>query len=433
MLYVAQGIPWGFTATTIPSHLGDRGLSAAAIGAALAMTTLPYSFKWIWGPIMDTFTIVRFGRRRPWIVFAQLMMAATILAMIAIPDLTHDLKVLAWMIFIHTIFNSMQDVAVDALAVDLLDPDELGRANGLMYACKYLGGFIGGAGIATVVDLAGFDVALIVQAGLLGLILLMPFLVRERAGPPPVREPFGVVVRDVGRGLIEAFGVRSAIVAVLVMLSINFAYAVLVANAFALYTQRLEWDPGDYARLTGGLALLVGFAGAIMSGFLSDLFGRRAIAAGGSILMAASWVTFAMLEPWWTVEALVVGFAVFQTFCNAVMTVALIALCMELSSPRVAASQFSALMALASVAATLGYLVAGTAAEIWEYHGMYLVAAVVQVGVTGLLVFIDPSETRRVLPRPPGTPINRVGLIALAVLFAFLAVMTVRALVKTFG
>jgi PAT family beta-lactamase induction signal transducer AmpG len=135
LLYIAQGLPWGFTATTIPSYLGQRGLEAAAIGGALAMTTLPYSFKWIWGPLIDAFPIPRIGRRRPWIVFAQLMMAATILAMIAIPDLTGDIQALAWMIFLHTIFNSMQDVAVDALAVDLLQDDERGRVNGMMYAC----------------------------------------------------------------------------------------------------------------------------------------------------------------------------------------------------------------------------------------------------------------------------------------------------------
>src|SRR5687767_12503364 len=144
LLYVAQGIPWGFTATTIPSYLGSQGI---AVGGALAMTVLPYSFKWIWGPVIDAFTIRRLGRRRPWIVFAQLMMAATILAMISISDLGTDLQALAWMIFLHTIFNSMQDVAVDALAVDLLEDDERARANGLMYASKYLGGFIGGFGI----------------------------------------------------------------------------------------------------------------------------------------------------------------------------------------------------------------------------------------------------------------------------------------------
>ena len=119
-LYVAQGIPWGFTAIAIPKYLGERGLDSGAIGASLAMTTLPYAFKWVWGPIIDTFTLPRFGRRRPWIVLAEALMALTILAMITIPDITQDLELLACMNQIHTAFSALQDVAVDALAVDLL-------------------------------------------------------------------------------------------------------------------------------------------------------------------------------------------------------------------------------------------------------------------------------------------------------------------------
>ena len=431
LLYVAQGIPWGFTATTIPAYLAERD---AAVGGALAMTTLPYSFKWIWGPLMDAFTIPRLGRRRPWIVFAQLMMAATILAMISISDITTDLKLLAWMIFVHTIFNSMQDVAVDALAVDLLEEKERGRANGMMYASKYLGGFIGGAGIATVIEYFGFGAALYVQTLLLVAIMLLPFLLREGAAPTAwVRTRTLDTVREVGRGLVEAFSIRSAIVAILLVIALNFAYAVLYANAFALYTGKLHWTAADYARLTGGYGLLIGFVGAITSGFLSDTFGRRAVAAGGSFALVVSWVAFALLQDYWHVTAFVIAFATVQAFALAVMTVALIALCMDLSSPRVGASQFSAYMAMQSVATTIGYQLAAPVSEHLDFDEMYLVGAAVQVVVTGLLVFVDPGETRAKLPRPPAAPTSITGIVAVTSLFIALTAMTVWTLVRTLG
>jgi len=143
-LYVAQGIPWGFMATTLPAYLTTQGLDMGFVTATLSFTTLPYTFKWIWGPIIDRFTIPSLGRRRPWIIFAQGMMAVTVIAMIAIPDLRIDIRLLAWMILIHTVFNALQDVAVDALAVDLLGDKERGIANGLMYGSKYAGGAVGG-------------------------------------------------------------------------------------------------------------------------------------------------------------------------------------------------------------------------------------------------------------------------------------------------
>jgi MFS transporter, PAT family, beta-lactamase induction signal transducer AmpG len=121
VLYVAQGIPWGFMATTLPTYLVSHGVED--IGTVIAMTYLPFAFKWVWGPIIDAFTIPRFGRRRPWIVFAQAMMALTVFAMVTF-DVTRDVQLLVQMIFIHTVFNSIQDVSVDALAVDLLPENE---------------------------------------------------------------------------------------------------------------------------------------------------------------------------------------------------------------------------------------------------------------------------------------------------------------------
>ena len=120
-------------------------------------------------------------------------MAVTIGAMIAIPDLTASLDLLTWMIFVHTVFNSMQDVAVDALAVDLLAEAERGRANGLMYASKYGGGVLGGAGMATLIGAVGLRPALFAQVAVLLAIMMLPLLccasVLRLASSPPLACP----------------------------------------------------------------------------------------------------------------------------------------------------------------------------------------------------------------------------------------------------
>ena len=91
------------------------------------------------------------------------------------------------MILIHTVFNALQDVAVDALAVDLLADNERGRANGLMYASKYFGGMIGGVGMAKLIAYTNLDTALVVQTAILVAIMLVPLLVQgaRHARPPP--------------------------------------------------------------------------------------------------------------------------------------------------------------------------------------------------------------------------------------------------------
>ena len=392
-LYCAQGIPWGFMAITLPSYLAGKGLDAAAVGGAMAMTTLPYTFKWVWGPIVDAFTWRRFGRRRPWIVFAQGMMALTVGALIAIPDLTRDLDLLMWMVLIHTAFNALQDVAVDALAVDLLDEQERGRANGFMYAAKYGGGAIGGAGMATVIALAGLRAALLMQVGILLLIMLVPLLVREREGAPPSARS----ISEILAALRRAFSLRSSILLGVLMLGGTLATGIVNAASPVLYMQRLGWKDTEYAQLAGGPVLLIGLGGAVLGGILADKVGHRRLAAIASVVMALSWGGFALAEPWWPSRTFIYAVMWIEPLCLSLMTVSLFALCMDVSWSRIAATQFTAYMALSNVGTTRGYQLAGRVVDAWGYQGMFVAAAAIQLVITMLFWFIDPHQTRRVL------------------------------------
>ncbi len=415
-LYVAQGIPWGFTAITIPTYLAAKGLDAGTVGAALAMTTLPYTFKWIWGPVIDAFTLPRFGRRRPWIIFAQGMMALTILAMVLIPDLTAEVKILAWMILIHTVFNALQDVAVDALAVDLLDDSERGRANGFMYASKYLGGMIGGGGMSWLIARANLQTALIFQTVVLLAIMMVPLLVRETDRPLEVRPR----AREVVRGLIEVFSVRSALVMALLMLTINLCLGVLTTNSFVLYTQDLGWGPEKYGFLVGVLGPIAGVGGSVLGGVLADFVGRKRLAAIASIGMAAGWLVFGKATSYWHTDAFIYPLAVFEVLCTGVMTASLFALCMDVSWPKIGASQFAAYMAFANFSFTIGAALAGKLGKHLDYATCYVAAAVVQVLVTGWLLALDPKQTAREMPLPDDAPLPRRGVIAVILLAASL-------------
>lgn len=423
VLYVAQGIPWGFMATTLPAYLTKHGVTD--IGLVLAMTTLPYSFKWVWGPIIDAFTIPRFGRRRPWILFAQGMMALTVLAMVTF-DVTRELQLLVQMIFVHTVFNSVQDVAVDALAVDLLPDDERGRANGLMYGSKYIGGAIGGFGMAALITAASLRTALLVQTLILVAIMMVPLFVREREGPPPAREP----IRVIAAALVQAFSLRSTLVAAVLMLGATFAIGIIVATGNALFVGELGWEIDEYTAIGGGWGLVVGGGCAAVTGYLTDKIGRRRVAAFAAIALAAGWFTFALLQAYWTEPWLVYALGFYAEACQAIWSVALIALCMDLSWPRIAGSQFTAYMALNNFSTTLGYTFSATAMKWLSFSGVYLLAAAIQVGVALLLWPIDEHETRRKLPLPDGTRPHWFAIAALIALGAFLVTMTARAIAR---
>ncbi|MEO6290242.1 MAG: hypothetical protein ABIO76_09990, partial [Ginsengibacter sp.] len=71
-LYVAQGIPEGMAFFGIPAWMAMNGKTPGEIGSFVAMVGLPWSFKIIVAPMMDRFTYLPMGRRRPWVLFGQL-------------------------------------------------------------------------------------------------------------------------------------------------------------------------------------------------------------------------------------------------------------------------------------------------------------------------------------------------------------------------
>ena len=401
VLYVGQGIPWGFTAVTLPAYLASAHVDAGSIARVLAMTTLPYSFKWMWGPVMDAFTIRRFGRRRPWIIFAQGMMALTIAALLWWSDPTHDTDALALMVCVHTVFSSIQDVAVDGLAVDLLPVSERGRASGFTYASKYAGGMLGGAGLSRVISHAGLRTALVVQAALLLAIMVVPILVRERAGEAPPTPRVMVVVGS----LVRAFSLRSTIACAALVLTMNLALGLLSGVGVMLYIGPLRWSTDRLTSITGGIGLAVGLVGSAVAGITADRIGHRRLAGIASLVLAGGWIAFAAARSTWGGYGTALGFAVVEQVAASMMTVAVMAVCMDVSWPRVGASQFAAYMALMNFSTTIGVRMVGPALGRFSYAEIYVLAAGAQILATCVLLAIDPTQTRRELPVDvPPTP-----------------------------
>jgi len=414
LLYLAQGIPWGFVTFTLSAWLTEAGVAPGDTAKMVALSTLPWTFKWAWGPLIDSLDTSAAGRRRPWILTAQIGMALSIAAMAVIPEPSPEraLWPLLSLVFVHNIFNSLQDVSVDALAVDLLEPDERGRANGLMYGSKYLGGAVGGAGLAMVMADGGLDGALMVQAGLLGVIFLFPLLLKEREDDLFFALPQrgALADRDWGalwekalavlRDLARAFSVRSAWVGGLFILGLSLAGAILDKIAEAHFVQQVGWTAEEWVGLNGGWAVGVGLGGSILGGFIADRFGPKRTIALAGVGLAWVWLLFAAAPELWVVRSFVVTLTLASTAFVSVQMVAMFALAMGLSWPKVAATQFTAYMAMSNLSTTLGHAFTGTFDAMFDLRQTYVFCAGLLCAVLLLLQLIDPGQSRRELPGP---------------------------------
>ena len=86
ILYLGQGIPEGMTIFGIPAWMAMNGKTPGEIGSFVAVFGLPWSFKIVVAPLMDRFTYLPMGRRRPWVLFGQLGLMVSFIVMSMVPD-----------------------------------------------------------------------------------------------------------------------------------------------------------------------------------------------------------------------------------------------------------------------------------------------------------------------------------------------------------
>ena len=406
LLYVTEGIPLGFTATAIAAQMRRQGLGPAAIGAFVASLYLPWAFKWAVGPFVDTFSSERFGRRRLWIFLMQLGMCGTLLAAMGV-DFVGQIGLFTAIIFLHNAFGATQDVAIDALAVSVVPEDERGAVNGFMFAGASIGQTIGGSGVLFLTAVMPFtSTYLFVVGTILAITIFVVLPLREKV--VPLVEGEVRAVRNIGKELktfvVEAWraftGSRAALVGVVGALLPAGAYALSLALQSNLAVE-LGLNDNEIAQLN--LVSTVIFAPAcILGGWLSDRFGRRRTLALFVFLTVVPtlWLAWVMWKAGWimpvdikmpnrpqpstvlvvTFWAATIIYNVFQGLYYGIRS----ALYMDITTPAVAATQFTAYMALLNLCISYTAWWQGFAVERIGYPATLVVDSA--YGLVGLLL-----------------------------------------------
>ena len=402
-LYMTEGIPLGFAAIAIATQLRRQGVGPAEIGAFVASFYLPWAFKWAFGPFVDVFRSQRFGHRRGWILFAQVMMALTLLSLIAVP-LPQGLGLFTAILLVHNTFGAIQDVAIDSLAVNTLAEHERGLANGLMFAGASVGQAIGGSGVLMLVGWTGFQGSFVfVAAAILAVTAFVVLPMKEAAAHALAEAPVAGAWRAAGAEM-KAFAVQSfrSFLGTRGAFSGVF-FALLPAGAMSLglaLQSNLAVELGMNDDQVGALNLWTSIISAgcmVLGGMLSDKLGRRrtlfVYLVGMSLpvvylMLVLQRHGYVMPHPpggpvlpelvtaLWIAS---LSYSVFQGLMYGTRS----AIFMDVTNPVVAATQFTAYMAMMNLAIAIAASWQGVAVEAWGYPMTLAVDA-----VTGLVCLL---------------------------------------------
>jgi MFS transporter, PAT family, beta-lactamase induction signal transducer AmpG len=391
LLGFASGLPLALSGSTLAVWLTESDINLATIGL-FSLVGLPYTIKFLWAPLVDALDVPllsrRFGRRRGWLIFSQLLLIVAIV-MLGLCDPSVSIPLITLGAVMVATASATQDIVIDAFRVESLETSEQAAGMAGYVAAYRVGMLVAGAGILALV--AWFEHLGIprgpawtwgyVVAALLMVIGLAATLLAREPGSierPPVKD-----ARDVaGRVFTTAYTAfadfltrPSAVAILLFVLLFKFcdAFAGVLTAPFVL---KIGFDKETYAAIVKG----VGFAAAILGGFAGGLI-ARALPLSTSLWVGALLQMLSNLVFSWqalvgaSIPALTFTIIV-ENFTGAIGTVIFVAYLSALCSDRAhTATQYALLTALAAVGRTVLASGGGFVAEATGWFLFFVITA----------------------------------------------------------
>jgi PAT family beta-lactamase induction signal transducer AmpG len=360
LLGFASGLPLALTAGTLQAWLAAEHVDIVAIGW-FALVGQPYTWKFVWSPLMDRYTPPFLGRRRGWLLVTQLALAAAVGFMGTLSP--RDSPWLLGAAALATAFlSASQDIVFDALRTDWLGREERGAGAAVSVLGYRLAMLVSGAGALILADQwLGWHATYWLMAALMGVGMLATWLALEPEGAQAAPKTLDEAVRKPFAEFMARDGALW-LLAVVVLYKLGDAFAGNLTTTFLL--RGPEFSLTEVGGINKGFGLAATILGALAGGALmAKMRLYRALLVFG-VLQALTNLGFMALAAAGKSYPLMVAVIGLENLCGGMGTAAYVALLMALCDRRFSATQYALLSALSAVGRVYvgpaaGYLVAG--------------------------------------------------------------------------
>jgi len=382
-----SGLPLYVLIQLVPAWLRVEGVGLAEIGF-FALVGFPYTWKFLWSPIMDRYTLPFLGRRRGWMLVTQLALLVSIASMGFIkPDLS--IWTVAYLAAAVAFFSASQDIVLDAYRRELLPDVELGIGNAIHVQTYRLAGLVPGSLALILADRLPWHTVFVVVALFMGVGLLLTLIIQEAIKNPAPPRTLREAVVEPFREFVQRKGLSGAAL----ILAFMFLYKLGDNMATALQSPFFV-DVGFTLTQIGVIskfaALIAATVGGLAGGVVMIKLGiNRALWLFG-VVQVISILGFALLSvvganPW-ALGAVVA----FEYLGVGLGTAAFIAFIARTTSPVFAATQFALFTALTAVPRTLANAVTGIIVEQVGWTTFYLLCTALAIPGMLLLFKVAP-------------------------------------------
>jgi len=387
-----SGMPLYVLFQLVPAWLRSNEVDLATIGL-FALVSLPYTWKFVWSPVMDRYKLPFLGRRRGWALLTQVGLLFSIAALGRF-DPSVSLQAIVVTVFVISLFSASQDIVIDAYRRELLADDELGTGTAIFVNAYRLSSLVPGSLALILSDHLPWSVVYWVTAGFMGVGIVTTFLIKEVSDD-------ALAPRSLRQAIIEPFVEffsRDGITAGLAILAFMFLYklgdnmATALATPFYLDMGFSRSEIGSVAKIA---ALWSMAAGGIIGGIVMlKLNINRALWIFGFVQM------FSILGYVWlsTVGHHPVGLFIVvsgEYLGVGLGSVALTAYMARETSKAFTATQFALFTSFIAVPRTFANASTGFIIEAIGYTSFFIVCFLVAIPGMLLLLKVAPWNARK--------------------------------------
>jgi PAT family beta-lactamase induction signal transducer AmpG len=282
---LASGMPLYVLFQLVPVWLSEGGVSLVEIGL-FSLVGIPYTWKFLWAPLMDRFVPPFLGRRRGWMLITQVLLLLSIGAL-GMVDPARSTWVIAWLAVAVAFFSASQDVVLDAYRREILSDEELGMGSSIHVQAYRISSLVPGSLSLILADILPWSSVFWITAGFMLVGVMMSLMISE----PDTELPPAAGLRQAMIAPLREYLGRRGWSGLILVLAFMFLYKIGDNMATALsmpFYLELGFSKTDIGLVAKHAALWPSIIGGLLGGLIMLRLGiNRALWIFGVVQMAS--------------------------------------------------------------------------------------------------------------------------------------------------
>jgi len=394
LLGFSSGLPFLLVAGTLAYWLKENGVELKEI-TMIASAGMFYAFKFIWAPLLDHWKLPlfrRLGQRRGWLLFAQLVVAAGLLAMAALTPANLGPFIAATLVV--AFFGATQDIAVDAYRIEIASVEAQG-ALVATYALGYRIGLLAAGALALILaDHVSWSWVYVAMAIGMSLPILTTLLAREpevvRQAPRGWGEAMREAVIDPFTDFFRRYGWLLAGVTLAFILLFKIPEQATIGGVMSPFYRDMGFSKTEIGTITKIYGIWIGILGVFIGGAAVARWGAWRTLGATIVLCGASNLLY-LLVIVYPGNLLVLTLVISgENLTLGILGPPTVAFLSSLVNRQHTATQYALLSSLLNLPGKLlGFFAGGIAASMG--YGTYFIITVIAVlPATGLFLYLWP-------------------------------------------